>query len=118
MSNRDFKDWFAKFKTRISSYQYYVDFNKVHAYVNKIKIELNILNSLVGSEDIENQFERILEEYPEALKCMPILLAVRSNEIYAIDEDGEFTYSFNSPNYSVEEYKSFMRKTGLFELIH
>lgn len=117
MSNRNFKDWFARFKTSISTYQYYVDFGKIHTNVNKIKIELNILNSLVGSEDIENEFERILEEYPETLKCIPILLAVRSSEIYAIDEDGEFTYNFNKPNYSVEEYKDFMRKTGLFELI-
>ncbi len=45
------------------------------------------------------------------------MLAVRSNEIYAIDEDGEFTYNFKKMNYSIEQYKVFMRKTGLFDLI-
>lgn len=114
---RNFKDWLAKFKTSIATYQYYIDFDKVHFNVNNIKIELNILNSLIGSENIEADFEKLLEKYPETLKCIPILLAVRSNEIYAIDEDGEFTYNFNKPNYSVEEYKNFMRKTGLFELM-
>ena len=44
-------------------------------------------------------------------------MAVRSTEIYAIDEDGEFTYNFKQPNLSVEQYKTFMRKTGLFHLM-
>ena len=114
---RDFKTWLAKFKTSIATYQYYIDFDKVHINVNNMKIELNILNSLIGSENIEADFEKLLEKYPETLKCIPILLAVRSNEIYAIDEDGEFTYNFKELNYSVVEYKNFMRKTGLFELM-
>jgi len=109
---RNFKNWLAKFKTSIATYQYYIDFSKVHFNVNNIKVELNILNSLIGSEDIETDFEKLIEKYPETLK-----LAVRSNEIYAIDEDGEFTYNFIKPNYSIDEYKNFMRKTGLFELM-
>lgn len=44
-------------------------------------------------------------------------MAVRSNEIYAIDGDGDFTYNFKNPNLSGEQYKVFMRKTGLFDLI-
>lgn len=59
----------------------------------------------------------IIERYPETLSCIPLLLAVRSNEIYAQDEDGAFLYNFNNINHSVEEYKIFMRKTGLFDMI-
>jgi type II restriction enzyme len=51
------------------------------------------------------------------LKCIPILLAVRGCEIYSIDGDGEYLFNFKKANYSVEEYKMFMRKTGLFTLI-
>ena len=51
------------------------------------------------------------------MKCIPILLAVRSNEIYAQDDEGEFIYNFKEINYSTEQYKVFMRKTGLFELL-
>ena len=58
-----------------------------------------------------------MARYPETLKCIPLLLAVREKEIYAIDGDGEFTYNFKKPNYSVEQYKIFMRKTGLFDLL-
>jgi len=46
-----------------------------------------------------------------------LLLAVRESEIYAIDRDGEFWYSFKKLNYSIEQYKIFMRKTGLFDLL-
>lgn len=115
--DRDFKEWLSKFKTSISDYTYYVDFEKVHRNIDKIKIELNILNSLIGSKNIVIDFENIISKYPETLKCIPILLAVRANEIYAIDSDGEFTFSFKKLNYTIEQYKAFMRKTGLFELM-
>lgn len=117
MAKRDFKEWLSGFRGSISDYGYYVDFNKVYRNVDTIKIELNILNSLISSQNIENDFEDLVTKYPEVLKCIPLLLAVRSNEIYAIDKDGEFTYNFKNPNLSVEQYKIFMRKTGLFELI-
>jgi len=117
MIKRDFKTWLSGFRDSISDYGYYVNFEKVYRNVDAIKVELNILNSLIGSKDIENDFETLVKKYPETLKCIPVLLAVRSNEIYAIDSDGEFTYNFKKPNLSVEQYKIFMRKTGLFDLI-
>jgi len=114
---RDFSKWLAKFKGSISDYAYYVDFTKVHRNVEGIKVELNILNSLIGSNNIENDFHALIARYPETLKCIPILLAVRGNEIYAIDGDGEFLYSFNQTSHSPEQYKTFMKKTGLFDLM-
>lgn len=115
--SRNFNEWLSKFRSSIANYGYYVDFEKVHRNVDGIKIELNILNSLIGSQNIENDFENLVARYPETLKCIPLLLAVREKEIYAIDGDGEFTYNFKKANYSVEQYKIFMRKTGLFDLL-
>ena len=114
---RDFDVWLSNFRSSISSYNYYINFDKVVENVEKLKVELNILNSLIGSTNIEVDFDNIIEKYPETLKCIPILLAVRSNEIYVIDGEGEFIYQFKKLNYSVEQYKTFMRKTGLFDLI-
>lgn len=114
---RDFKEWLGKFRGSIASYGYYIDFEKVHKNVAKVKVELNILNSLIGSKSIEADFEALIAKYPETLKCIPLLLAVRANEIYALDTDGEFTYNFKEMNYSIEQYKVFMRKTGLFDLL-
>lgn len=114
---RDFNCWLAGFRDSIADYGYYIDFEKVHRNVDGIKVELNILNTLIGSKNIEQDFEKLIKKYPETLKCIPLLLAVRANEIYAMDSDGAFTYNFKSPNLSAEQYKLFMRKTGLFDLI-
>ena len=114
---RDFNTWLSKFRSNIADYGYYADFEKIHKNVDKIKVELNILNSLIGSKDIENEFETIIKKYPKTLKCIPLLLAVRKKELYVIDGDGEFKYNFKKANYSIEQYKVFMRKTGLFDLI-
>ena len=117
MSERNFKDWLSKFRGSIANYGYYIDFDKVYRNVNEIKIELNILNSLIGSKNIADDFKNIIAKYPETLKCIPILLAVRANEIYAIDGDGDFTYNFKNANCTAEQYVVFMRKTGLFDLL-
>lgn len=117
MAIRNFNEWLSKFRSSIANYGYYIDFDKVYRNVNNIKLELNILNSLIGSTDIENDFKNIITKYPETLKCIPILLAVRANEIYAIDGDGEFSYNFKKANYSPEQYAVFMKKTGLFGLL-
>ena len=114
---RDFKEWLSTFRPCISNYCYYANFNKIHANANKLTVELNFLNSFIGSKNIENEFSEIINKYPETLKCIPILLAVRSNKIYAIDADGEYNFSFKKCNYSIDEYKMFMRKTGLFDLL-
>ena len=73
---RDFADWLSKFRGSIANYGYYIDFDKVYRNVNDIKVELNILNSLIGSRNIEDEFKSILEKYPETLKCIPILQAL------------------------------------------
>ena len=114
---RNFNDWLSGFRDSISDYGYYIDFEKVHRNIDGIKVELNILNSLIGSKNIESEFEKLITDYPNVLKCIPLLLAVRANEIYAMDKDGAFTYTFNRQTLSVEQYKNFMRKTGLFDLI-
>lgn len=114
---RDFNKWLETFRSSICDYKFYVDFEKVYGKVDNIKVELNILNSLIGSKNIESDFKNLVAEYPKVLKCIPILLAVRSREIYAIDSDGEYWFNFAKQNYSIDEYIMFMRKTGLFSLI-
>ncbi len=114
---RNFDAWLGTFKESIADYRYYVDFEKICRNVEKIKVELHILNSLIGSKNIEAEFERVVSEYPKTLRCIPILIAVRKSEIYAMDADGEYNFSFKDMNYGIDEYKMFMRKTGLFDLM-
>ena len=123
MSNRDFNAWLSGFRDSIADYGYYIDFEKVHRNVDNIKVELNILNSLIGSKNIEVDFENLMRKYPEVLKCIPLLLAVRANEIYCQDENGGHLFQFDFGKYTqnshthYERYKYFMRETGLFDLL-
>lgn len=123
MSNRNFSAWLSSFRDSIAGYGYYIDFEKVHRNVDNIKVELNILNSLIGSKNIEADFENLMRKYPEVLKCIPLLLAVRANEIYCQDENGGHLFQFDFGKYPpnshahYERYKYFMRETGLFDLL-
>lgn len=120
---RNFDDWLSTFRESIATYDFYVNFHKVYSNVDSIKVELNILNSLIGSRNIERDFDNLLTKYPEIIKCVPILLAVRSYEIYCQDNTGNNTFYFDPKKFSSlpkakrEEYKYFMHKTGLFELL-
>ncbi len=61
MKSRDFDEWLGKFRTSIASYEYYIDFEKVYKNVGNIKIELNILNSLVGCRNIRGEFKNLIK---------------------------------------------------------
>lgn len=121
--NRNFSTWLSGFRDSIADYGYYIDFEKVHRNVDNIKVELNILNSLIGSKNIEVDFENLMRKYAEVLKCIPLLLAVRANEIYCQDENGGHLFQFDFGKYPpnshahYERYKYFMRETGLFDLL-
>lgn len=117
MSDRTFTQWLSTFRQSINGYKYYTDFEKVYMNAERLKIEINILNSLVGSKDIEKDFEAIIEKYPECIKAIPILLAVRENEIYCQDENGAVNYCFSKRVQSLEQYKYFMCHTGLFDML-
>lgn len=119
MDKRDFNNWLIGFRGSIADYGYYIDFKKVHRNVEGIKIELNILNSLIGSKNVKEDFKTLIKRYPETLKCIPLLLAVRSNEIYCQDDNGGYLYNFNTNNdvLSLEGYSYFMEQTGLFDLL-
>lgn len=117
MANRDFNAWLSGFRDSIADYKYYVDFAKVHRNVEDVKVELNILNSLLGSKNIEQDFKDLVGRYPDVLKCIPLLLAVRAKEIYCQDVNGGCLYKFNTNAQSSEDYAYFMRETGLFDLL-
>ncbi len=123
MSKRVFKEWLSSFRKSINRYDYYTDFEKVYENAEQYKVEINILNSLVGSNDIENEFKELIAKYPECINAIPILLAVRENEIYCQDDNGAITYEFKINKNAkvndelISQYAYFMKETGLFDLL-
>ena len=117
MEKRNFQMWLSKFRYSIADFGYYIDFNKVYKNTDSIKVELNILNSLIGSKNIEADFEKLVSKYPEIIKCIPILLAVREYEIFAGENGDVKLFTFDKQINTIPEYKLFMKKTGLFDLL-
>ena len=59
---RDFNQWLGTFRETIAGYDYYVDFEKVFANVDAVKIPLNLLNTLIGSPKIKEDFISLMEK--------------------------------------------------------
>lgn len=115
--SRNFEEWLSTFRETIATWDYYTDFNKVYRNVDAVKVELNILNSLIGSDDIRNEFISLVESYPHVLQVVPLLLAKRENTIKINTSETMYDFDFKNTNYSIEEYANFMDKTGLFNLL-
>ena len=60
---RVFSAWLANFRDSIADYKYYIDFEKVHRNVDAIRVELNILNSLIGVPDIEEKLLKAIDDF-------------------------------------------------------
>lgn len=117
---RDFDSWLKTLCDDLSDWTYYVDFPKVYKNVENIKIELNLLNSLIGEKDIENKFRELIARYPDVLKAIPILLAKRETEIPIKTSEKSSLFHFlvsRVSEYEVDDYVVFMQKTGLFDLL-
>lgn len=116
---RDFNVWLSEFKPIIASFDYYVDFDKCIASAERWRPELHLMNSLLGSKDIEHDFLTLCKKYPDVLHVIPILLAVRNTEIPVLEADILTTYNFSNKGSlnTPQEYSDFMRSTGLFEIM-
>lgn len=115
--SRSFNNWINEFKDSIADYKYYTEFDKVYKNISVIKEELKLINTLVGSNNIENDFIKLVEKHPEILRVVPILLAKRGNIIKVISQDGEKTFNFYKMSYTIKDYVEFMRETGIFDLL-
>lgn len=119
LSVRVFEDWLGDFKSVIAGYSYYVDFNKVMENAEKWRPELYLMNSLLGSKNIESDFSELCANYPKILNAVPTLLAVRKQEIPVLDAGvlTNFNFGRTKARNTPEEYCEFMRATGLFKLM-
>lgn len=113
---RNFEDIIGSLKDSIATYDYYVDFKKVYSNVSRVEMQLNLLNYLIGKNNIEEEFGKLLVEYPDILQVIPILLAVREGQIKIID--GEYIcYDFKKPNRNLNDYIKLLKESGLVELL-
>lgn len=115
---RDFEKWLSTMTNTVADWTYYTDFNKVYHNVAQLKVPLNLLNSLIGSVTIKQDFLNLCKSYPEVISAIPILIAKRMTDTIIIkDAECDYHFNFKKPNYSIEDYALFMEKSGLFDLL-
>lgn len=113
----------STFKEKITQWDYFVDWNKVFRNIKPIEKELNLLNVLIGKENIEEEAFALIKEYPQVLKAFPTLIAIRENSIDILIETKNFIYkrfSFTSSLLTDEdctEAVEFLMKSGIGELL-
>lgn len=80
------------FKEKITQWDYFVNWDKVFRNINPFEKELNILNYLIGKDNIEEETQKIIREYPHVIAAFPLLLAIRENSIDVLIDAKQFIY--------------------------
>ena len=86
----------SSFKTKITQWDYFVNWEKVLRNVKPIETELNILNSLIGKDNLQEETIILIKKYPEVIMTFPVLLAIRDKSIEILIDTKNFIYrNFN-----------------------
>lgn len=109
--------------------EFFVNWTKVRKNADEIRIELSLWNSLVGSSNIQTDFGNLIKNYPEVVKTIPILFAIREREFPVIVDFNDLqkgfkNLNFNKTRYSkltseeIGDYVDFAKKGGILQLFH
>jgi len=118
-SEEVFAHLLATLKPTIKNWDYFVNWPKVLQNYSKIEYELNLLNSLIGKENIEQEALKLFAKYPDTIKAIPILLACREMELSLLSN---YKQGFQYQNFAfaqtmeAEKAVLFMKSSGLLKL--
>lgn len=114
----------SSFKDKgILLWDYFVNWEKVHKNIKAIEKELNLLNVLIGKEDVEKEVFELIKEYPQVVKAFPFLIAFRDTKVSILSDVTEFLYKdydFKHRFISDEDCKdltAFFIQSGLGNLV-
>ncbi len=115
---KDFDHLVSTFRSSIKTWDYFVNWNKVFTNSANFEIALNKLNYLLGKDDLQGEFYRLYESNPDIAKALPVLLAIRENnlEIYNKTSKELESYDFSGEGGDVNKYFEFLDKSGLIKL--
>lgn len=112
----------------ITQWDYFVKWEKVHNNIAPHEVELNILNVLIGKENIKEELTSLILQYPKVVNVIPVLLAIRfktkKEQIINIVSDLKtfeydcFDLSIKTPNQQeAESIATFFVNCGLGDLV-
>lgn len=116
--SKDFNNLISTLKNSIKTWDYFVNWKKVFSNSSELEIILNKLNYLLGKQDLKAEFIKLYASNPDIIKALPVLLAVRENDLEIFDSQNKISehFKFNSNTNTPEEYFAFIEKSGLVKL--
>lgn len=87
-------------KDTISGWDYYVKWSKAIGNTTKVEVQLNILNVLVGKENVELELRKLLKDYPEIIKVVPIVIASREKKFKVLEPLEEDIFNYKEFDFS------------------
>jgi type II restriction enzyme len=109
----------------IRYWDYFVNWKKVIGNTKDLEIDLNILNYLIGKDNIEKEFAFLLKKYPQILRLIPVLLACREHKFKILTdlsmgnleyEDFSFEEKKNLSDAEISKAVCFAQKSGLLKI--
>lgn len=109
-------------------WSYFVNWDKVNRNTKNLEVNLNILNYLIGKENFDEEFRKLVREYPAVIETLPSL-AVRDGDstkkfkIISSIEDRTIVYDeydFTKISHSdedIERYLEFVTKSGIKDML-
>lgn len=127
-SKEQFEYLINTLKDTIKGVDYFVNWDKVLKNTFDIEIKLNILNTLIGKENVREVFKEILTKYPDVISVIPVILASRDKKMEILNIKNEIEIEFEIETYQFskkdvvtdddrEKIVGFVEKTGFLELI-
>jgi len=121
-----FKYFISTLKDTITKWDYFVNWAKVFDNIRDIEVNLNILNYLIGKENIDAEFAGLLKKHPTLGRLIPVLVACRESNFKILSKYGynEFVYEnfsfLNKKKLSESEINKtvkFANKSGFLKLL-
>jgi len=111
----------------ITLWDYFVNWKKVYKNIEPVEKELNLLNYLIGKENIHSELTNLILEYPKIINTIPLLLAIRfkkkaDQKFNILIDPINFKYDFfdlsitNPTKTEAEKIATFFINTGLGDL--
>ena len=109
----------------IRYWDYFVNWKKVIGNTKDLEVDLNILNYLIGKENIEKEFGYLLKKHPQVVRLIPVLLACREHKFKILTdlsegnlkyEDFSFEEKRNLSDAEISKAIRFAQKSGLLKI--
>ena len=109
----------------IRYWDYFVNWKKVIGNTKDLEVDLNILNYLIGKENIEKEFSYLLKKHPQVMRLIPVLLACREHKFKILTdlsagnlkyEDFSFEERGNLSDAEISKAVRFAQKSGLLKI--